>query len=37
VAYVCGSARFTEAASELLVAIGMPPERIRVERFGPSG
>jgi ferredoxin-NADP reductase len=37
VAYVCGSAVFAEAASDLLVAIGLPPERIRVERFGPSG
>jgi ferredoxin-NADP reductase len=37
VTYVCGSAVFAEAASDLLVAIGVPPQRIRVERFGPSG
>jgi ferredoxin-NADP reductase len=37
VGYVCGSAAFAEAASGVLVAIGMSPDRIRVERFGPSG
>jgi ferredoxin-NADP reductase len=36
-AYVCGSPAFAEAASDVLVAIGMPAETIRVERFGPSG
>jgi ferredoxin-NADP reductase len=36
-AYVCGSASFAEAASQLLVDIGVPPADIRVERFGPSG
>jgi ferredoxin-NADP reductase len=36
-AYVCGSAAFAEAASGVLVGIGVPAERIRVERFGPSG
>jgi ferredoxin-NADP reductase len=36
-AYVCGSARFAEAASSLLVDAGVPVERIRVERFGPTG
>jgi ferredoxin-NADP reductase len=35
-AYVCGSARFADAASELLVEAGVPPERMRVERFGPT-
>ena len=37
VAYVCGSPAFAEAASGVLVTLGMPTERIRVERFGPSG
>lgn len=37
VGYVCGSPAFAEAASGLLVSLGMAPERIRVERFGPSG
>jgi ferredoxin-NADP reductase len=36
-AYVCGSARFADAASRLLVEAGMPVERIRVERFGATG
>jgi ferredoxin-NADP reductase len=36
-AYVCGSASFAEAASQLLVDMGVPPAGIRVERFGPSG
>jgi ferredoxin-NADP reductase len=35
-AYVCGSARFAEAASRLLVDVGVPDHSIRVERFGPS-
>jgi ferredoxin-NADP reductase len=36
-AYVCGSTRFAEAASQLLVGMGFPPPQVRVERFGPSG
>jgi ferredoxin-NADP reductase len=36
-AYVCGSARFAEAASQLLLDVGVPAGRIRIERFGPSG
>ncbi|HLN17021.1 MAG TPA: FAD-binding oxidoreductase [Acidimicrobiales bacterium] len=36
-AYVCGSAGFADGASDLLVAAGVPTERIRVERFGPTG
>jgi ferredoxin-NADP reductase len=35
--YVCGSAAFAEAASQLLVGMGVPAAGIRVERFGPSG
>lgn len=35
--YVCGSAVFAEAASLLLLDIGVPTADIRVERFGPSG
>jgi ferredoxin-NADP reductase len=34
--YVCGSAGFANSASDLLVAAGLPAERIRVERFGPT-
>ncbi|MFF3849961.1 ferredoxin reductase [Streptomyces sp. NPDC002328] len=33
-AYVCGSNGFAEHASRLLVAAGVPVDRIRVERFG---
>ena len=36
-AFVCGSAGFAEAASTLLVGIGVPATSIRVERFGPTG
>jgi len=35
--YICGSSAFADAASTLLVASGMSEDRIRVERFGPSG
>ncbi|GAA3436367.1 FAD-binding oxidoreductase [Kutzneria kofuensis] len=37
ICYVCGSAAFAEAASMLLLDIGVPTADIRVERFGPSG
>ena len=36
-AYVCGSPGFADAASELLVQLGVPVEHIRIERFGPTG
>jgi ferredoxin-NADP reductase len=36
-AYVCGSAGFADTATGLLIAAGVPAERIRVERFGPTG
>ncbi len=35
--YVCGSARFADGASRVLLQAGVPAERIRVERFGPTG
>ena len=34
--YVCGSAPFTDAVGDLLVDLGVAPERARFERFGPS-
>jgi ferredoxin-NADP reductase len=34
--YVCGSDRFVEAASALLLQAGQPPDGIRTERFGPT-
>jgi ferredoxin-NADP reductase len=36
-AFVCGSNGFVEAASGLLMEAGFPPQRIRTERFGPTG
>ena len=36
-AYVCGPTAFVETASSTLVALGHAPDRIRTERFGPSG
>jgi len=35
--YVCGPTGFVEAAADLLVAAGNAPERVKTERFGPSG
>jgi ferredoxin-NADP reductase len=34
--YVCGSAGFAEHASQLVVELGVKPQAVRVERFGPS-
>ena len=36
-AFVCGSSGFCDAATDLVLAAGIPVERIRVERFGPTG
>ena len=36
-AYVCGSSRFAEFAEDLLIASGVSPDAIRVERFGVTG
>jgi ferredoxin-NADP reductase len=35
--YICGPTLLVEAAANGLVAAGIPPERIRTERFGPTG
>ncbi len=35
--YICGSAGFAAAASELAMESGFDAGSIRVERFGPSG
>ena len=35
--YVCGPNGFVEAAAGSLVELGHAPERIRTERFGPTG
>nr|WP_269328509.1 FAD-binding oxidoreductase [Kineosporia babensis] len=36
VAYICGSAGFTEHASQLVVSLGLPAPNVRIERFGPG-
>lgn len=35
--YVCGPTSFVETAASLLTACGHSPDRIRTERFGPTG
>lgn len=35
--FVCGSAAFCEAMSQLLLSLGVDASDVRVERFGPSG
>lgn len=35
--YVCGSNALVETAAQGLVALGLEPESIRTERFGPTG
>jgi ferredoxin-NADP reductase len=35
--FVCGSPGFADAASRVLMELGVPTNAIRVERFGPSG
>jgi ferredoxin-NADP reductase len=35
--FICGGNAFVEAAAELAMASGFAPERIRTERFGPTG
>ena len=35
--FLCGSAGFADAATDLLLEAGVPTPAIRVERFGPSG
>ena len=36
-AFICGSNGFVEAMSQMVLAAGYGPERIRTERFGPTG
>ena len=35
--YICGSERFAEAAADLVLATGVTSDRLRIEKFGPSG
>jgi ferredoxin-NADP reductase len=36
-AFVCGSNGFVESATDLLLEAGYEPDRIKTERFGPTG
>ncbi len=36
-AFICGPTLLVEGAANGLVQIGVPPERVRTERFGPTG
>jgi ferredoxin-NADP reductase len=36
-AYICGPTALVEVAADGLERVGLPAERIRTERFGPSG
>jgi ferredoxin-NADP reductase len=36
-AFVCGPTAFVETVADALVALGHRPQRIRTERFGPTG
>ena len=35
--YVCGPTPMVEAVANALVELGHAPERIKTERFGPTG
>ena len=36
-AYACGPTALVETVANALVGLGLPPDRIRTERFGPTG
>jgi ferredoxin-NADP reductase len=36
-AYVCGPTSFVEFVANELTALGYPPQRVKTERFGPTG
>jgi ferredoxin-NADP reductase len=35
--FICGPTALVESAADSLVRLGIPPDRVRTERFGPSG
>ena len=35
--FICGPTALVETAANALVRVGIPPDRVRTERFGPSG
>lgn len=36
-AFICGPPGLVESTAEILIALGYPPDRVRTERFGPTG
>ena len=36
-AYICGPTALVEVAANALVGLGLTPDRVRTERFGPTG
>jgi len=36
-AYACGPTALVEVVANGLVRLGLPPDRVRTERFGPTG
>ena len=36
-AYVCGPTALVEGVADALVRLGLRPDRVRTERFGPTG
>ncbi len=36
-AFLCGPTPLVETAANALLRVGLPPDRVRTERFGPSG
>ena len=35
--FICGPTPFVESVANILVALGHAPQRIKTERFGPTG
>ena len=35
--FICGPTALVEVAANALVGLGLPPDRVRTERFGPTG
>jgi ferredoxin-NADP reductase len=35
--FICGPTALVEVAANALVRLGLPADRVRTERFGPSG
>jgi ferredoxin-NADP reductase len=35
--YACGPTALVEVVANAMVRLGLPPDRIRTERFGPTG